>query len=347
MTDLERTRHKVEFTAKYGAQRHHESAALEHLDEVSKDVANFTSNNPQVRDRKMISKYPEKLQLEAIKRFPNANHLHDMIMRDELTSPKVIETIVDHTPDEAWQAARHENTNTDTLRKCHAIAVENNDEHTLANIAEHRNTPDDILDELSKHPSSFVRSMLVHNRRNFPKHILERLSKDDTYHISQPAKAYLRSQYGVNESFDSPRELNPVPEDSMLHSMGAMSAMMVGGENFKMHQIAKNGGYLIQFDKDHATEVHHVDDNLQGGVVKKGSPAFGFVSTFKKHIKGLLDAGKTVRIAAHENVADPLQSITTKLISRDKNYSMSKVRDTEHELTGDKMKTWEIRKNMV
>lgn len=43
---------------------------------------------------------------------------------------------------------------------------------------------------------------------------------------------------------------------------GSMSAAMVDGDNFGMHKL-KGSGYMIQFDKDGATELHHVDDDFR------------------------------------------------------------------------------------
>lgn len=147
----------------------------------------------------------------------------------------------------------------------------------------------------------------------------------------------------IKESFDSPAETKQVPEDSMLHVMGAMSAAMVGGHNFKMHKLDKSG-YMIQFDKDGATELHHVDDDLKGGYIKNNQPSLKMVGAYRKHIKGIVDSGKKVRIVAHNKLADSFKRITDRIIDKNPGYKTSSVTSGEHEITGEPMKSWEISK---
>lgn len=135
-----------------------------------------------------------------------------------------------------------------------------------------------------------------------------------------------------------------LPRDGMLHQMGEFSTSMIGGTNFKMHKIPNNG-YLIQFDKGHGREFHHVDDNLQGGYVKNGTGSFGFVSTLTQHIKQSLDDGHKVRVVVHKNLASPLERITKLMVSRNPGYSVSGSTQGNHEITGDPTVSWELQKN--
>lgn len=155
-------------------------------------------------------------------------------------------------------------------------------------------------------------------------------------------KAYVQM---ITESFDSPLKTTKIPEDSMMHKMGEMSAAMVGGSNFSMHKIP-NVGYLVQFDKDGATEVHHIDEGMQGGY--KALPrkaAMGFASTFAHHIKGVLDSGKTVRISAHNSHFDHFKSISDRLLKLHPQYSASDVEASKHPITDETVKEWTIKKN--
>lgn len=147
----------------------------------------------------------------------------------------------------------------------------------------------------------------------------------------------------LNESFDSPSKTTEIPEDSMLHQMGSMSAAMIGGTNFKMDKLDGNG-YIIQFDKDGATELHHVDDNLSGGYSTNKSVPIRMVGTFKDRAKVLIDAGRRVRIVAHSTLADPFRNITKRLVARNPEYKVSDPVYGVHEMTGDKTVSWEISK---
>lgn len=147
----------------------------------------------------------------------------------------------------------------------------------------------------------------------------------------------------MNESLNSELDKTKIPEDSMLHVMGAMSAAMVGGENFGMHKL-HGAGYMIQFDKEDATELHHVDDDLKGGYVKNNQPSMKMISTYRKHIKGLVDSGKKVRIVAHDHLADSFKSITDRVIAKNPGYKTTEPESGEHEITGDKTKSWVIHK---
>lgn len=150
----------------------------------------------------------------------------------------------------------------------------------------------------------------------------------------------------LKESLDSNLKGDPLPPEHMLHQMGEFSASMVGGSNFKMHPLGDDYGFLIQFDKGGNTEVHHIDKDLSGGSLngKKGT-SVKMVSTFKHHIKDLLDSGKTVKISAHHNLANKFLRLTDKTVSKYPGYEMSEPSDEAHELTGDKLTTWTIRKN--
>jgi hypothetical protein len=150
----------------------------------------------------------------------------------------------------------------------------------------------------------------------------------------------------LSESFDKPLTTVPVPEDSMLHQMGTFSAAMIGGSNFKMASIPDNG-FILQFDKDGATELHHVDENLTGGY-KKDIPtksAIRFASTFANHAKNIINSGTPVRIVAHENLADNFRRITDRLLAKNPEYTASNTKDDVHPITGDKLKSWEIYKS--
>lgn len=148
----------------------------------------------------------------------------------------------------------------------------------------------------------------------------------------------------IQETLDSTLPTKQIPTDSMLHQMGEFSASMIGGSNFSMHKL-DGAGYMIQFDKDGQTELHHVDDDLKGGYIKNNQPSLKLVSTYRKHIKGLLDSGKQVRISAHEKLGDSFYRLTKNIIKRTPEYGVSPSQDTTHELTGDKLKTWTIHKN--
>lgn len=147
----------------------------------------------------------------------------------------------------------------------------------------------------------------------------------------------------IVESMDSTLGSTKVPEDSMLHTMGSMSAAMVGGHNFQMHKL-HGAGYMIQYDKDGATELHHIDDDLRGGYLKNNQPSMKMISTYRKHIKGLVDSGKKVRIVAHHNLADQFRRLTDRVVDRNPGYKVSPTENGEHEITGDKTKSWTISK---
>lgn len=145
----------------------------------------------------------------------------------------------------------------------------------------------------------------------------------------------------MNESLNSKLPSEDIPEDSMLHQMGSMSAAMLGGSNFKMKKL-QGSGYMVQFDKDGATELHHVDDSLQGGYIKGNQPSLRMIGTYRSHIKDILDSGKKVRIVAHHKLADSFHRITKAIVDKNPGYKISPVADTEHEITGDKLKSWEL-----
>lgn len=145
----------------------------------------------------------------------------------------------------------------------------------------------------------------------------------------------------MNESLDSTLSMTKIPEDSMLHQMGSFSASMIGGSNFGMHKL-DGAGYMIQFHKDGATELHHVDDDLKGGYVKNNQPSLRMISTYRQHIKNLVDSGQKVRIVAHDKLAPSFQRLSKRIVDRNPGYNMSEPVDSEHEITGDKLKSWEI-----
>lgn len=107
--------------------------------------------------------------------------------------------------------------------------------------------------------------------------------------INTLPKSLIESAKKLLESFNAPLHTVKLPDDSMLHQMGAFSASMIGGDNFKMHKIPDTG-YIIQFDKDGATEVHHVDENLQGGYKQEvpAKSAIRFASTMANHVNHYL-----------------------------------------------------------
>jgi hypothetical protein len=154
-------------------------------------------------------------------------------------------------------------------------------------------------------------------------------------------KAYMNM---VTESFDSPLPTTKIPEDSMIHVMGAMSAAMVGGENFSMHKIP-NQGFIVQFDKDGATEVHHIDENMQSGYkANNKKSAISFASTMANHIKNIIDTGKAVRISAHHSNVDGFRGISDRLIKLHPEYQSSDVQVKEHPFTGEEVHEWEVKR---
>lgn len=169
----------------------------------------------------------------------------------------------------------------------------------------------------------------------------------NTFHPEQIKSAigsgYSRNSDKLVESMDSTLNKTKVPEDSMLHQMGAFSASMIGGDNFSMHKLS-GAGYMIQFDKEGATELHHVDDDLKGGYIKNNQPSIKLISTYRKHIKDLVDSGKKVRIVAHNAVADSFHRITKHIADRTPGYKVSEPESTVHPITDDKLKSWEITK---
>ena len=147
----------------------------------------------------------------------------------------------------------------------------------------------------------------------------------------------------MNESFDTNLDKTEIPEDSLLHQMGNFSAQIQGGSNFKMHKLA-GSGYMIQFVKDGATELHHVDDNLSGGYLKKNQPSLKMISTYKNHIKNIVDSGNKVRISAHDKLADSFYRISKGIVARNPGYDISEPNASTHEITGDQLKSWVISK---
>lgn len=156
--------------------------------------------------------------------------------------------------------------------------------------------------------------------------------------------AYSKDSNDITEAFDKPLDKTEVPQDSMLHAMGSMSAAMVGGDNFSMHKL-KGSGYMVQFDKNGATELHHVDDDLQGGYLKTNQPSMRLIGTYRSHIKDLLDSGRRVRIVAHDKLADSFHRISSRLVSMHPEYSISAPKEETHDITGDKLKSWELNKS--
>lgn len=150
----------------------------------------------------------------------------------------------------------------------------------------------------------------------------------------------------LEEAFNKPLPTEEISDDTALHQMGEKSAAKIGGSNYKMFKIP-NAGYIVQFDKDNATEVHHIDDSLGGGYKQSSSKsAMGFASTMAHHVKSLLDDGKTVRIAAHKDLAPNFRSMTDHLIKRNPEYVASEPTETKHELTGKPLVSWEIKKSL-
>lgn len=182
------------------------------------------------------------------------------------------------------------------------------------------------------------------DKKNHDDALLAKTAKDSLTFLNEFNSLFQPKK--INESLDSTISKTEVPDDSMLHQMGAMSASMIGGSNFKMHKLGAGYGYLLQFDKDGATEVHHVDENLQGGYVKNnGTLPYKFVSTAKKHIQSILDTGKPVRLAVHGSLSDQFKSLSGRILARSEGYSMTDPVKSEHELTGDPIVSWVFHKN--
>lgn len=188
------------------------------------------------------------------------------------------------------------------------------------------------------------------NHPNVTTAVIRKASECGNPYIQREARAhplYRKAILELNESIDQPLSMTDLPHDSMLHQMGEFSAGLVGGKNFNMKKIANNLGYLIQYDKDGMTEVHHVDDNLQGGF-KNDIPKHSglkFVSTISHHIKNLLDDGRKVKIVAHHNLANNFRRLTDRLVAKNPGYSVSDSSHETHEITGDPMISWKLSKN--
>ncbi len=217
-------------------------------------------------------------------------------------------------------------------------------------VMTNKNVTPKVVEAAMQHPNQGIRMQAARSHAATPEQLDRMIASDDPVVSTLAANhkiVKLREIFNdplIKESLDSTTPKETVPEDSMLHQMGSMSASMIGGENFKMHKIGKEG-YLIQFDKDGATEVHHVDENLSGGHLKGlAAPSMKMVSTFKNHIQGLVDSGKKVRIVAHDKLADGFAKITQRVLSKNPEYKMSAPIESEHEITGDKMKSWELTK---
>jgi hypothetical protein len=219
-------------------------------------------------------------------------------------------------------------------------ALDDNDLHIRISAANNPNATKEHLDKALNDPDTWVRNSAVRHKNITKEQALKAL--DDIHpRVVESARNSLKKFDSLKESLDSHHELSRVPEDSMLHVMGAMSAAMIGGDNFSMHKIDSNG-YLIQFDKDGATEFHHVDDELKGGYLKNSKPSFSFIGTYKKKIKDVVDSGKKVRIVAHASLGDKFKRITDKLIKTHPEYKTTDAIDKTHEMTGDALKSWEI-----
>jgi hypothetical protein len=202
-------------------------------------------------------------------------------------------------------------------------------------------TPENVWNALRTKDSHVIQSAMNSkpmNREHW-NWIADEKNHGDAY-LAEYAKGMVKK---LSESFDSPSKTTEIPEDSMLHQMGSMSAAMIGGSNFKIDKLDGNG-YIIQFDKGGATELHHVDDNLSGGYSTNKSVPIRMVGTFKDRAKALIDAGRRVRIVAHSTLADPFRNITKRIIARNPEYNVSDPVYGRHEITGDKTVSWEISK---
>lgn len=360
-----------------GAALKHPSTEEHHLIDIlshpkAKDAHDFMVSHPKANQHVIdhIIEHGESYNVrDAIMHPNNKKVIHHI---DTLYSDgrhQLVSSLLDYN-----------NVSPDVIRHIHS---KNDPKHTYA-IAGHKNTPDDVHESLyktyktnplivgkilsyTKSPdlinkimssankttlkSGDLHSALAYNKNAPTEHLVDVANHPKLSNASKrfaEAELLKRGHYdkelGISESLDSVVPKETIPEDSMVHQMGLMSAAMIGGTNFSIHKIG-DLGHLVQFDKDGATEVHHLDPMLSGGhLVGSATPSMRMVSTFKNHIQGLLDDGKTVRISTHKNMAKGFRSITQRLIDKNPEYKMSEPTDTTHELTGDELTQWELKK---
>lgn len=68
------------------------------------------------------------------------------------------------------------------------------------------------------------------------------------------------------------------------------------------------------------------------------------IGTYREHIKNLLDSGRRVRIVAHDKLAGSFHRFASRLVSKHPEYTVTSPIDLNHEITGDKLQSWELSK---
>ena len=332
---------KLNFILHYGPDDVKHDAAKEYVNSVNQPLT-YSERKifadpkfpPEVHHH-ILDKFGGNIRpslLDAIVEHPNTNSdvLHQIA---HIAIKKSADDIVD-------KVAHHDNVKPETLRHISDNALT---DHNISYVASNPKTPKDVLSKLIRHNDDSVRYEAMMNPNT---HIddINHYVTDDRNPIDNIWLAQDKIKKHLSESLDSKPPMDQVPEDSMLHQMGAMSAALVGGSDFKMHSLGENG-YLIDFKRDGYREVHHVDKNLSGGHLSASmGHSMKLISTFKNHIQNILDSGDKVRILAHHNVASPFMRITKKVIDKHSGYTMSNPYEREHELTGDKMVGWDLEK---
>ena len=222
-------------------------------------------------------------------------------------------------------------------------ALEDEDFFVRKSAIKHPKANSDHITKALDDEDVSVRYAAIQHPNSTKEHITKAMA-DDNANVRVKA-IEKRNHQKITESLDSPATIEKIPETSMLHMMGSMSAQMVGGNNFSMHKIGDDLGYLIRYEKEGHTEFHHVDENLGGGY-KRSIPTKGglkFVSTMVDSIKKSLDSGESVKISAHHNLSNNFGRIIDRVSKRYPEYVVSNGAEETHPITQDKLKSWTIK----
>ena len=145
-------------------------------------------------------------------------------------------------------------------------------------------------------------------------------------------KTLLNFQEYLIEMFDNPWDLEDISDTTLGKNIHYSVKAQGNASRIKSYKAEGDNGYVVEFAKDKAMEIHHLDGNFSGGYMNPSAsrPNPRYISTMMHRVKIHLDSGFPVRVTGTDAMFPHYHRIG-KILARKHGYELSEPKSDVHQ----------------
>lgn len=138
-------------------------------------------------------------------------------------------------------------------------------------------------------------------------------------------KTLLNFREYLIEMFDKPWDLEDISDTTLGRNIDRSAKAQAKVDRVRSYKAEGDNGYIIEFAKNKAMEIHHLDSDFSGGYMNPSAarPNPRYISTMMHRAKTHLDSGFPVRVTGTEAMFHHYHRIG-KMLARKHGYELSK-----------------------